>query len=241
MLAVPLAPARVHARRGPLHVLFIGNSYTRLNDLPRIVQRIALSVPGAAPFHVSSIANPGWDLARHWRVSATRLAIAGGGFTHVVLQGHSLSAIRAREDFQTAARLFDAEIDRAGARTVLLETWARRAGSSLYRTAHIATGPAQMQEQITECYADLARELGADLAPAGRAFLFAQQSIERPGLFRPDGSHPSLYGTYLAGLVIYAVVTHEDPRLVRWRPYPMGRRLAAQFRDVAFRAVQSAE
>lgn len=229
------------ARAAPIHVLFIGNSYTRSNNLPYMVRRIAETVPDTAGFRVTSIANPGWDLERHWYVEETRRTLAGGGFTHVVLQGHSLTALQRRDTFEGYARLFDGEIDRAGARTVLYETWARSPRSGAYRhrrhPLHIADSPIQMQAQVSECYTQVARELGAEVAPAGRAFLLAQQRIPRADLFRSDGAHPSPNGTFLAASVIYATIAHDDPRRSPWRPHRMSRQLAAELRDVAFLSV----
>lgn len=240
LAARPSARARVRAvaTEGPMHVLFIGNSYTRANDLPRTVQRIAAAVPAGSQLRVSSIANPGWDLARHWLVPETRETISHGGFTHVVLQGHSLTALQHRDEFEGYARLFDDEIDRIGARTVLYETWARRPGSGAYRREHIAQSPVQMQAEISECYLQLARDIGADVAPAGRAFFLALQRLEEDAdLYRSDGAHPNRNGTYLAGLVLYATITNQDPRQTRFRPHPMSRRMGAELRDVAYHAV----
>lgn len=243
--SLPISSPRVRAdaentsggRTGPISVLFIGNSYTRSNNLPYMVRRIAEMVPNAPPFRVAAVANPGWDLGRHWSVDETRALIASGGFTHVVLQGHSLSALQTREEFEDHARLFDAAIDGIGARTVLYETWARRGGSSAYRRAHIAASPVDMQARVTECYSALARALDADLAPAGRAFLMAQSRIPEAQLYRSDGAHPSQDGTYLAAAVLYATIARDDPRRTSWFPYGTPRQVAAELRDVAFRAV----
>ena len=228
-------------RAQPIHVLFIGNSYTRSNNLPYMVRRIAETIPDTADFRVTAIANPGWDLARHWYVEETRRVIASGGFTHVVLQGHSLTALQRRDEFEGYARLFDGEIDRTGARTVLYETWARSPRSGAYRRRahplHIAESPIQMQARVSECYAQVARALGADVAPAGRAFLLAQQRIPRADLYRSDGAHPNQSGTFLAASVLYATIAHDDPRRSPWRPHRMPRQLAEELRDVAFLSV----
>jgi hypothetical protein len=237
----PSASARLHAggpRRAPIHVLFIGNSYTRSNNLPLMVRRIAETIPGTESFRVSAIANPGWDLRRHWYVDRTRHSVAGG-YTHVVLQGHSLTALRHRDEFEGYARLFHGEIARSGARTVLFETWAREPGSRAYERERLPMGPLEMQARISDCYAHLARDIHADVAPAGRAFLLAQQRLGAAGLYRSDGAHPSQNGTFLAASVLYATIAHDDPRRSPWRPHRMSRGLAEELKDVAFRSVVS--
>ncbi|AKF04579.1 hypothetical protein [Sandaracinus amylolyticus] len=246
VLVVLASPAAARLRAGipraqPIHVLFIGNSYTRSNNLPYMVRRIAETIPDTAPFRVTKIANPGWDLQRHWYVDETRHALAQGGFTHVVLQGHSLTALQHRDEFEGYARLFDGEIDRIGARSVLFETWARSPRSGAYRrrrdVPHIAESPVDMQARVSECYLQLARDIDADLAPAGRAFLLAQQRLRDPDLYRSDGAHPSPNGTFLAAAVLYATIAHDDPRRSPWRPHRMSRDLAEELRDIAYISV----
>jgi hypothetical protein len=244
LIAASPALAREHRRAAArataaaVHALFIGNSYTGFNDLPHMVQRIAEEVPNGPELRATKIANPGWDLSRHWEQTDTRAALAGGGFTHVVLQGHSLTALEHRDQFEEYARRFDGEIDRVGARTVLYETWARRPGSAVYRTEHLAASPVDMQARVSECYVQLARSIDADLAPVGRAFLLAQQRLgDDVTLFRADGHHPTPDGTFLAASVIYAAITRGDPRQSTWRPFGMSRRLATELRDIAVSAI----
>jgi hypothetical protein len=233
-----LANVGAIAASTPIRVLFIGNSYTRSNGLPHMVERIAQEMPNAVDIEVSVSTNPGWDLDRHWEAPSTRALLVSGRYTHVVLQGHSMSPLTHRTELEGFARLFDGEIDRTGARTVLYETWARRPGSRAYRRERIADGPVDMQARISECYVELARSIDADVAPAGRAFLLAQQRVRDTDLYRSDGAHPSPAGTYLAASVLYAVISHSDVRDSGWRPYPMGRTVANELRDVAWTALQ---
>ncbi len=220
----------------PPRVLFIGNSYTRFNDLPNVVRRIADSVAGGPRFRVWSVSHPGWDLSRHWRSRATRRVLAHGGYTHVVLQGHSLSAVGVGRGFDEPVRLFDGEIERIGARTVLYETWARRPGSGIYRRLDEASSALAMQARITSLYSDAASAIGADVAPVGRAFLTANGRIDPRVLYRPDGSHPTIPGTYLAALVMYATIAHIDPRRATYRPVEVARDTAPELRQIAWEA-----
>lgn len=241
-------PARacVAPRPGPApRVLFVGNSYTRFNNLARTVARISESVPGGVALRTAAVAHAGWDLSRHWYAEEARDEIRRGHYTHVVLQGHSMSAIADPDEFAGFARLFAEQASQAGARTVLYETWARRGGSFFYRRGrgHEAEldSSADMQQRVSALYVDVARQLAADLAPAGRAFLLASAQLRGADqiLYRRDGSHPTQAGTYLAGLVIYATITHRDPRRVTYRPYPMTRAVGETLREIAWETVQT--
>ena len=234
-----LAPLDLRAWSSPrpataVRALFIGNSYTRFNDLPGTVQSLAASVHGGPPLSAHAIANPGWDLPRHWRSERTRGALEAGGFTHVVLQGHSLTALEHPHEFAGYAGFFHDIIRRHGALTVLFETWARRRDSRLYARGALAVSPHHMQSLITDCYAALARDLQAELAPAGRAFLLAEQAGDLgANLYRSDGAHPSREGTLLAALVLCAILTRVDPRRTTFVPEGVAPATAARLRQIA--------
>lgn len=181
-----------------LRVLFIGNSYTYVNDLPRLTQRLVASAPEARPLAVAMVTVGGATLERHWTSGDARRMIEQGGWTHVVLQEQSLRPLRDRDKLFAYARLFDTAIKQAGATTVLYLSWARQ-------------NRPETQEALTDAFLDLAEELDAVVAPVGMAW---QQALgARPDLplhFR-DGSHPSPTGTYLAACVFYVALYGQSP------------------------------
>ncbi len=181
-----------------LRVLFIGNSYTYVNALPRLTQLLAASAPEAQALDVAMVVPGGATLERHWTSGDARRMIEQGGWTHVVLQEQSLRPLQDRDKLFIYARLFDAAIKQAGATTVLYLTWARK-------------NRPETQEALTRAFVDLAEELDAVVAPVGEAW---QQALgEQPDLplyFR-DGSHPSPTGTYLAACVFYAALYGQSP------------------------------
>ena len=71
---------------GPgLHVLFVGNSLTYVNDLPGILEAMADS--GGQPLlETRMIAKPDYSLEDHWNDGEALTAIAKGGWNLVVLQ-----------------------------------------------------------------------------------------------------------------------------------------------------------
>jgi hypothetical protein len=86
-------------------------------------------------------------------------------------------------------RLFDGEIKRRGARTVLFLTWSRKAEP-------------EQQADLNHAYDSVAREIGAILAPVGPAWQKARLQNPEIELYAKDGSHPSPLGSYLAASVI---------------------------------------
>src|SRR5437870_3915236 len=71
----------------PISVLFIGNSYTFFNNLPRLVS--ALSMNEDRPLRTESVTQGGYTLEHHWQDGKALAAIQQGGWDYVVLQEHS--------------------------------------------------------------------------------------------------------------------------------------------------------
>jgi hypothetical protein len=190
-----------------LRVLFIGNSYTSVNDLPGTFARLARS--GGRRVEVASIAPGGAFLADHAASTEVASTIGGRGWTAVVLQEQS--ELPAATDLVETrivppAATLVARIDTAGARPWLLETWAHRDG---WPDRHLDR--AAMQAAIDATYRELAGRLGATVVPAGEAWARALREAPAIALWQADGSHPTAAGTYLAACVLYASLVGRSP------------------------------
>lgn len=181
-----------------LRVLFIGNSYTYVNDLPRQIQWMAEAAGAEVPLDVVSVTPGGMTLAHHWSDGVARRLIRQGGWTHVVLQEQSTRPIDDPDLFFRYARMFDEEIDRVGAETVLYLTWARQ-----HRPAS--------QDTLSHAYLTIADEVAARVAPVGIAWQRALEMDPALVLHNEDRSHPGPTGTYLAALVFYATLFDASP------------------------------
>ena len=242
LITIGAAIGPAHADRPePLRVLFVGNSYTRFNDLPRMVRRISREVPEGRPVRTTRLTEPGFSLRRHWERPEARAAIESDAYDLVVLQGNSLSPIEAPGELREYANRFAALATTHQARVVLFETWARHEDHLLYRRRAELDGPDAMLARIEQVYLRLGEELHASVAPVGRAWLAARRALPRARLHRADGTHPSVAGTYLSACVLYATLTTNDPRQTSWRPTPLGRRRAVQLRELAANAVTAPE
>lgn len=99
-----------------------------------------------------------------------------------------------REAFFQYARLLDAEVKKVKARTLFYATWAAKATPD-------------EQPKLTEAYQTIGKELGSLVAPVGEAWKLALS--DSLALHGPDGRHPNLAGSYLAGCVLYRTITRE--------------------------------
>ena len=192
----------------PVRVLFIGNSYTFENNLPVVFAE--LSKAGKHPVTVDMAATGGWTLAQHVRAQATHDKLAAAVWTYVVLQEQSVIpslAAQRETGMYPAVRAFTTAIRAASSEPVLLLTWAHRDG---FRDVGFVDY-ASMQAQLTAGYQEIADELGVRVAPAGVAWQAALASDSTLDLWKPDGSHPTLAGSYLAACVLYASLYFESP------------------------------
>jgi hypothetical protein len=198
LLAVGIAVQATPKPPDPLRVLFIGNSYTYFHNAPEVFAALARAAQPGREVQTAMVVVGGETLLGLWERSPARQAIRESKWDYVVLQdqsrlGEGLWAgtfvINAPRLFRWGAGLFDADIRRAGARTVLMQHWARR-------------NQGQDQPALDHAFDTVAREVGALLAPAGRAWQRAAQAHPTIELYAADRSHPAPAGSYLLACVL---------------------------------------
>jgi hypothetical protein len=183
---------------GPgLHVLFIGNSLTYVNDLPRIVEALADS--GHQPLlETRMVAKPDYSLEDHWSDGDAMAAIRKGGWDFVVLQQGPSSVEQNRQLLIDYARRFADPIRAAGGRPALYAVW-----PTVDRRVDF--------ERAGESYRLAAQAVDGVLFAVGSAWQATWKRDPSAPLYAFDGLHPSAEGSYLAALVIYATLYQQSP------------------------------
>jgi hypothetical protein len=200
-----------------LRVLFIGNSYTSANNLAGWVKSLLEEGGFGDGLKVQAITKGGAWLQHHFENPDTLNTIAGGNWTHVVLQGQSYLAVVSYPTFYDAAVALGEAVKSAGAVPVFFETWARKESNKLYTSDLKGYTPETMQKALREAYKSAAADTGGVYAGVGDAWEAAIPSLKDINLFSGDGSHPSVFGTYLAACVFYAELTGSTPEgLGKW-------------------------
>ncbi len=208
---------------GGVHVLFVGNSLTYTNALPRTLADLAATTGDT--IRAASVAYPDFALVDHLANGAAARAIAAGGWRYVVLQQGPSSVQANRDSLVDMTRRFDAAIRAAGARTALLSVWPQTVNLSTF-------------DRAIESYRLAAAAVDGLYLPVGLAWQLALARAPAPPLYAPDGLHPSPLGTYLAALVIYERFTGKDARLLPPRAVVDGRDVGAA--EAVVRALQQA-
>lgn len=200
-------------------VLFLGNSYTYVNDLPNTLVSAALSTGDT--IIVDNNAPGGYTLQGH-STNATSLAkIAAGNWDYVVLQEQSqrpsFPDSQVEVEVYPYARTLDSLIHLSNpcAETMFYMTWGRQNGDA----SNCAGWPpvctyAGMDSLLSLRYREMALQNDAVLSPVGAVWKYLRQNAASINLYQTDQSHPSAEGTYAAACCFYAAVLRKDPTLI---------------------------
>ncbi len=181
-----------------IRVLFIGNSYTYVNDLPWLTQQLAESAKETTTLETEMVVVGGATLKSHWKRGKALRLLKAKQWDYVVLQEQSTLPITNPKEMYKYATLFDAEIKRVNSQTVFYLTWAKQNQS-------------ETQQVLTDSYMTIAKELQAKVAPVGIAWQKVQEANPKLNLYSPDQSHPSPIGSYVAACVFYTTFCQGSP------------------------------
>jgi len=201
--------------------LFIGNSYTYVNELPALTAALAYSAGDSLFFDSSAPGGYtlGWQPIAHCTNTLTLQKIRETNWDFVVLQEQSqIPAIPALRDscMYPASEILHDSVGSANScgRVLFYLTWGRRFGGIQCFTSNYCStdfsGFDQMQDSLTTAYKRIADSLDDWIAPVGEAWRFALQNSAMV-LHAGDNSHPNLNGSYLAACVFYSCIFGKSP------------------------------
>lgn len=197
-------------------VLFIGNSYIYTNDLPAILEEIALNMGDTLLYEQSTPG--GYSFAQHLENVTTISKIEAGGWDYVILQEQSqipsFPIEQVEEDcFPFAANLCDLiELNNPCAEIMFFMTWGRENGDS----QNCANWPPVctyegMDDLLHERYMMMADQNDALVGAVGAVWRYIRDNNSEIELYSADQSHPSLTGSYAAAVCFYASIFRKDP------------------------------
>jgi hypothetical protein len=194
-------------------ILFLGNSYIYVNELPMVLSNLALS--GGYDLHAEHITRGGARLEEficeeNELCSSFNQKLKENNWDFVVLQEQSqIPAIpeERQSEMYPSIRLLNNKIKSSGAETILFMTWGRHFGDPENGYKDFES----MQEALKEGYTNIGDEISSLVVPAGIAWLKGKQREKDIELWDEDGSHPSIMGTYLTACVFYASLLKQSP------------------------------
>jgi hypothetical protein len=183
----------------PLRVLFVGNSLTYYNDVPRIAAAIIAAAQSHRAIHVEMLASGGATMTDHLREGQLAVLLETHDYDIVVLQ--DVGGFPACEDTfpgctQAVASVCEAAklVREAHARPILFGTWQSLAAD---------------QHPLSAATLDEAKHCGAEAADVGAAM---QRFIERISDVPPwsNDGHPTLEGSWVAAATLSRAILRHD-------------------------------
>ncbi|MBR0322986.1 MAG: T9SS type A sorting domain-containing protein [Bacteroidales bacterium] len=204
-----------------IKVLFLGNSYTYYNDLPKIIKDIAANEDKI--FTYESVSPGGYTFFLHLEEQQGSLSkIRQGDWNYVVLQEQSQLPVIDYYRHNTFKPTYKALHDsimlyNPEAKVIGYLTWGRRYGGQqcvnfgdgLYCSADFIDFN-HMQDTLTAAYCENAYATNSYIAPVGEAWRAALTADPNLVLHISDNSHPTYEGSYLAACVFYSVFWNKS-------------------------------
>ena len=197
-------------------LLFVGNSYTYYNDMPRMLADLAKE--NGRELTVDSVTQGGRKLLAYENpddpyTKELTLRLSEGSYDIAILQEQSLLPILDREAFRRGVEHLLGRYLSSVPRILLYETWARTEGHAAL--AEHGWSVSRMGEALRDAYRTVGESVGAEISPVGRAFEAFRAAYPALELYASDLTHPSPLGSALAAAVHYKTVFGETPcRLV---------------------------
>jgi hypothetical protein len=195
-------------------VLFIGNSYTYVNDMPVMFKNLSTSL--GRTVYTDMSAPGGYSFEQHLTNPETLFKISAGNWNYVVLQEQSqMPVIEYYKYFSTypSARKLDSIIKSYNSSTMFFMTWGRRYGG--IQCIDTSCSPlfvnfSHMQDSLSAAYIMISNELNASLCQAGNVWRRSVNTDSSVVLWDSDFSHPSIAGTYLTACAFYSKIFHSS-------------------------------
>lgn len=205
-------------------VLFLGNSYTAVNNLPQTIANIANSTGDTLIF--DSNTPGGQTLNGHSNDPTSLSKIASGNWDYVVLQEQSqlpsFPMSQVENEVFPYVLILDSiiNVNNPCTETVFYITWGRKNGDAqncpYWPPVCTYNG---MDSLLTLRYNMMAENNNGILSPVGAVWKYIRTNFPSIELYQSDESHPSVAGTYAAACCFYTTLFRKDPNLITYKSY----------------------
>lgn len=220
-----------------VRALFIGNSYTDVNNLPEIVKQIALSTGDTLIY--SKNAPGGYTFQMHTTNATTISLLQAGNWDYVILQEQSQLPSFPDNDVAIQVYPYAAALDsmvKAGspcATTLFYMTWGRQNGDAtncqFFPPLCTYFG---MDSLLQLRYTIMAQDNHAAISPVAKVWFKIRADFPALNLYASDGSHPNNNGSFAAACSFYSVMFGKNPQLATYN-YTVTATDAATIKTVA--------
>jgi hypothetical protein len=211
ILSVSLLLSNLLLAQDTLRALFIGNSYTGVNNLPSMVSNLSASLGDNLIF--DSNTPGGQTFQNHAANPINYQKMAAQSWDYIILQGQSQEPSFPFEQVNSqtlpyAVQLADsAKTIQPCSQVNYFMTWGRQNGDPQWDSINTFD---KMNNRLCDAYLRIADSASAAVSPVGVAWKYVRDNYPGINLYQQDGSHPSLTGSYLAACVFYTSMFHKS-------------------------------
>ncbi|MCF0209773.1 MAG: T9SS type A sorting domain-containing protein [Bacteroidales bacterium] len=195
-------------------VLFIGNSYTYVNDLPNTLKDVAANE--GRELKVSNITQGGARFQTHCSNETTLNAIASGNYDIMIIQGQSQEVAFPYNQFYNEVYPYAKQLDslfkanNPDGRVIYYMTWGYRYGDQINCQFYSPfCSYWTMSEELCDNYTTFAEDFDSEVAPCGKAWQLSIGIDSTIVLHSSDNSHPTEQGTLLNAYVMYNTIFND--------------------------------
>lgn len=196
-------------------VLFIGNSYTAVNNLPEMIKLAATSAGDELIYDANMPG--GTTLQQHSTNAQTLSKINQKPWDYVVLQEQSQLPSFPDSQVETSVYPYATALNNqilannSCTETLFYMTWGRKNGDAqncpMWPPVCTYLG---MDDLLSQRYLQMATDNNAEVSPVGAVWRAISTQNPTLELYSSDESHPSLLGSYAAALCFYTTIFRKS-------------------------------
>jgi len=199
-----------------LNILFVGNSYTYVNDLPNLLT--SLSQSNDKKITTTSFTTGGARFMTHWQNENLKQVIKKGDYDIMILQGQSQEVAFPPNQFYNEVYPYAKSLDslykvyNPKGRVIYFMTWGYRYGDKQNCQFYSPFCSYEtMSKELCKNYSTMASDFQSELSPIGSAWLYLyNQDTASFDLHSQDYSHPNTKGSYFAACVLYTTIFQKE-------------------------------
>jgi hypothetical protein len=227
-----------------ISVLFIGNSFTSMNDFSQMVSEIALEMNDT--IYTDFAAIDSYTLEKHFYNQETINKINERNWDYVVLQEQSQRPVLDTNSFNNKTLFYADKLlniiykNNPCTQPLLFMTWGRKYGDSeLCAKYNYTCNYSDMQDKLIERYFLLGDILNVAVVPCGIGWkYFNTDPYNYIDLFYPDNSHPNEVGSFLNALMFYCAITESSAIESKYNPANLTEDELLIMQQIVFEIVQ---
>ena len=201
-----------YANSDSLKVLFIGNSYTHMNNMPKIFDKLCKAKGKSVIVEMNTRAGASFRV--HTGRQDMFDKIKSRKWDYVIIQGYSREFIEEPTYLDTASVPFMVQImdsikaNNSCTQILLYQTWGYKDG---YIENPFTDTYDKMTDKIQYGYRYVSEVFSLPISPVGSVWRELRKNVPDINLYDADNAHPNKNGSYLSACTFYTAIFRESP------------------------------